>query len=315
LNSVHMSAFSAVHTPNGDFLRMVTLTLLCLSFAMQKNLKVKSFKRCSRSSDCAFVHETILLNTPDDDLSLFHESKRLLDLLKSSGKRNVIPPPAIPKISGDDLRSVLTTPHPSHFQALQETIFYGQAVVGTVDMWPLQLLDFIEKKKVQISAPGHDTSVPGSPSQIACGQEQTLSNDALSQPKLSCPNPPPDASIISSINTPRHTYQLKQIPVSYAPREVTHTSALIASLDKQKITTPEQIYQQSGTSPAALFNFEHNQTAAALKPVVALRNPKGSEKPHKPNRIQMPIPSSGGGPNTTPPFASNRQSKRIEGRK
>jgi hypothetical protein len=284
-------------------------------FCYCKKMKVKSFKRFSSSNNCTFIHETLLLNTPDDGLSLFHESKRLLDLIKSSGGKNVIPPPAIPKISGDDLRSVLTTPHPSHFQALQETIFNGQPVVGTIDMWPLQLLDFIEKKKVQISAPGHDTSVFGSPSQITCGQEQAQSIEALSQQKLSCPNPPPDASITTSINTPLHTCQPKQIPVSYAPREVTHSSALTASLDKQKIKMPEQIYQQSGTSPAAHLNFEYNQTAAALKPAVAFRNPKGSEKPHKPNRIQMPILSSGGGLSTTPPFASNRQSKRIEGKK
>lgn len=274
-------------------------------------LKVKSFKRFSSSNDFILIPETVLLSKPDDDQSLSHEKKHLLDLLKSSGKKNVIPPSSIPKITGNDLRSGLTTPHPSHFQAVQETIFYGQAAHGTVDMWPLQLLDFAEKKKKQTSAPGHDTSVFMSPAQSTCGQEQAPSVEVSSQQKLASPNPPADASIASSTGTTHHTFQLKQIPVSYAPREITNPMTLTASLDKQKISMPEQIHHQSGTNPAAPFNLDHNQIAAALKPAVAFRKPKGSAKLHKPNRIHMPIPSSGGPSSSLPFTASNR----VEGKK
>jgi hypothetical protein len=235
----------------------------------------------------------------------------LLDLLKSSGKKNVIPPSSIPKISVNDLRSGLTTPHQSHLKALQGTIFYGQAALGTVDMWPLQLLDFVEKKKIQTSAPGHDTSVLVTPAQSKCGQEQAPSVEVSSQQKLACPNPPADASLSSSNSTTLPSFQLKQIPVSYAPREMTHPVTLTASLDKQKISMPEQIHHQSGINSAAPFNLDHNQIAAALKPAVAFRKPKGSAKLHKPNRIPMPIPSSGGQSSSLPFTSSNR----VEGKK
>jgi hypothetical protein len=264
------------------------------------------------NEDGIFFPDRISLNNNFDQLqdpSLLLESKRMLSLLKASGKRKVTPPPAVPKISGNDLRSVLATPHPSHFQALQETLFCDQSGAGTVDMWPLQLLDFVEKKKLQATAVGHGASVFSSlPVPLACGQEQSQSIEVSSQQTLPCPNPPAGG-------TPLPPAQTEQTPALYAPREVVHSVRIAASLDKQKVPLPIPIglqkQQQTGTGAAAPFNFEHTQAAVAPKPAVIYRNPRGSVKPQRPK--QMHIPSSGGGVKSSP--TSNRQSKLAEGKK
>ncbi len=89
------------------------------------------------NEDGIFFPDRISLNNNYDqlqDTSFLLESKRMLSLLKALGKRKVTPPPAVPKISGNDLRLVLAMPHLSHFQALQETFFWDQSGAGTVDM-------------------------------------------------------------------------------------------------------------------------------------------------------------------------------------
>jgi len=228
------------------------------------------------------------------DTGQLKERKSILSLMAASGKKKKFPSLTTPSFAGSDLRSGLVTTHPSHSQAVQETVpnFGGQVGAAPVDMWPLQLLDFVERKKSTLlpaaqpnasaSASVNISAVTSPPSSSVCGQQPSNIEPPLQQ--LHSYPTQTRAAISSATLTPLQTAPTNQISSRYAPPE---------SSQHVKNTIP--VYHHQIPAPITLQKLKQQ----------AFSGPKEAVKPPNLNRLSVPTPA--GGVTTAPRFSSSKQ--------
>ena len=229
------------------------------------------------------------------DTCQLRERKSILNLMAASGKKKKFPSLAIPSFAGSDLRSGLVTTHPSHLQAVQETVpnFGGQVGAAPVDMWPLQLLDFVERKKsallpaaqstnASVCASVNISAVTSPPFSSVCGQQP--SNTEPPQQQFHSNPTQTRAAISSATLTPLQTAPTNQIPSRYAP--------------------PESSQHVKNTLPAYHHQIPAPITLQKLKQQ-PFSGPKEAVKNSHLNRLSVSTPA--GGVTTAPRLSSSKQ--------